>query len=152
MIRIDRLGEKVEGALFHRGHGVLNAAERRHDDDRQFGIELFRRAQHTKPVAIRQAQIRQHDARARRQQGGRCLLLVTRLEDRLALRHVERALAQRRLATENVLLKEELASRRGAPQIVGEDAHLKQVSVTLQRAAGTDTTVLLEEIDEDFFE
>ena len=57
---------------------------------------------------------------------------------------VERALAQRRLATENVLLKEELASRRGAPQIVGEDAHLKQVSVTLQRAAGTDTTVLLE--------
>ena len=34
---------------------------------------------------------------------------------------VERALAQRRLATENMLLKEELAQRRGAPQIVGED-------------------------------
>ena len=34
---------------------------------------------------------------------------------------VERALAQRRLATENILLKEELAARRGAPQIVGED-------------------------------
>ena len=29
---------------------------------------------------------------------------------------VERALAQRRLATENMLLKEELAQRRGAPQ------------------------------------
>jgi DNA-binding NtrC family response regulator len=57
---------------------------------------------------------------------------------------VERALAQRRLATENILLKEELAARRGAPQIVGEDPRLKQVSVTLQRAAGTDTTVLLE--------
>jgi DNA-binding NtrC family response regulator len=57
---------------------------------------------------------------------------------------VERALAQRRLATENILLKEELAAKRGAPQIVGEDARLKQVSVALQRAAGTDTTVLLE--------
>jgi DNA-binding NtrC family response regulator len=57
---------------------------------------------------------------------------------------VERALSQRRLATENILLKEELASRRGAPMIVGEDSKLKQVTVSLQRAATTDTTVLLE--------
>ena len=57
---------------------------------------------------------------------------------------VERALAQRRMATENILLKEELAARRGAPQIVGEDARLKQVTVALHRAAATDTTVLLE--------
>jgi len=58
---------------------------------------------------------------------------------------VERALAQRRLATENILLKEELAARRGAPQIVGEDARLKQVTVSLHRAASTDATVLLED-------
>src|SRR2546430_6272947 len=57
---------------------------------------------------------------------------------------VERALSQRRLATENILLKEELALRRGAPQIVGEDAKLKQVTVALHRAASTDATVLLE--------
>jgi DNA-binding NtrC family response regulator len=57
---------------------------------------------------------------------------------------VARALSLRRLATENVLLKEELASRRGAPQIIGEDPKLKQVTLTLQRAAATDTTVLLE--------
>ena len=57
---------------------------------------------------------------------------------------VERALAQRRLATENILLKEELATRRGAPQIVGEDPRLKQVTVALHRAAATDATVLLE--------
>jgi DNA-binding NtrC family response regulator len=57
---------------------------------------------------------------------------------------VERALAQRRLATENLILKEELALRRGAPQIVGEDVKLKHLSVTLHRAAATDTTVLLE--------
>ena len=57
---------------------------------------------------------------------------------------VERALVQRRLATENFLLKEELAQRRGAPQIIGEDPRLKQVSLTLHRAASTDTTVLIE--------
>ena len=57
---------------------------------------------------------------------------------------VERALAQRRMATENILLKQELAQRRGAPQIVGEDARLKQVTVMLHRAAATDATVLLE--------
>src|SRR5689334_20703011 len=57
---------------------------------------------------------------------------------------VERALAHQRLATENILLKEELASRRGAPKIVGENQKLKQVTVALQRAASTDATVLLE--------
>ena len=57
---------------------------------------------------------------------------------------VERALSQRRLATENILLKEELAARRGAPEIVGEDAKLKQVTVALHRAASSDATVLLE--------
>ncbi len=57
---------------------------------------------------------------------------------------VERALSQRRLSTENMILKDELAQRRGAPKIVGDDAKLKQVSVALHRAAATDTTVLLE--------
>jgi DNA-binding NtrC family response regulator len=57
---------------------------------------------------------------------------------------VERALSQRRLATENILLREELAARRGAPQIVGEDPGLKKVTVALHRAASTDATVLLE--------
>ena len=58
---------------------------------------------------------------------------------------VERALAQRRLATENILLKEELAQRRGAPQIVGEDpaaeAGVGRRCIARRR---TDTTVLLE--------
>jgi DNA-binding NtrC family response regulator len=57
---------------------------------------------------------------------------------------VERALAHRRLATENILLKEELALRRGAPQIIGDDPKLRQISASLQRAAATDTTVLLQ--------
>jgi DNA-binding NtrC family response regulator len=57
---------------------------------------------------------------------------------------VARALEQRRIVTENLLLKEELAVRRGAPQLVGEDPSLRKVFAGLQRAAATDTTVLLE--------
>jgi len=57
---------------------------------------------------------------------------------------VARAIAQRRMATDYVLLKQELAERRGAPRIIGDDAKLMQVSQQLHRAAGTDTTVLLE--------
>ena len=57
---------------------------------------------------------------------------------------VERALAQRRLFAENTLLKEELAERRGAPRIIGEDPSLRMVLQHLHRASATDATVLLE--------
>jgi DNA-binding NtrC family response regulator len=57
---------------------------------------------------------------------------------------IHRALEQRRMITENLLMKEELAVRRGAPQLVGEDASLRKVFAALQRAATTDTTVLIE--------
>ena len=57
---------------------------------------------------------------------------------------VERAIAQRRMLSEYILLKEELAERRGAPKIIGEDRHLRQVTQQLHRAANTDATVLLE--------
>ena len=57
---------------------------------------------------------------------------------------VERAIAQQRMHTEYILLKEELAERRGAPRIIGEDAQLRQVTQQLHRAAVTDTTVLIE--------
>jgi len=57
---------------------------------------------------------------------------------------VNRALEQRRLVNENLLMKEELAVRRGAPQLVGDDPSLRKVFAGLQRAAATDTTVLIE--------
>ena len=41
-------------------------------------------------------------------------------------------------------MKEELAVRRGAPLLVGENASLRKVYASLQRAATTDTTVLIE--------
>src|SRR5690606_12578213 len=56
---------------------------------------------------------------------------------------VERALRQRRLAAENLLLREEIAARHGAPVIIGEDAGLRRVQSAVHRAAGADTTVLL---------
>jgi transcriptional regulator with GAF, ATPase, and Fis domain len=57
---------------------------------------------------------------------------------------VGRALEQRRLATENLLLREELAERRGLPHIIGEHDTLKRVMSSVQRAASGDTTVLVE--------
>ena len=57
---------------------------------------------------------------------------------------VGRALEQRRLATENLLLREELAVRRGLPHIIGEHAALRKVMLSVQRAAQGDTTVLIE--------
>ena len=57
---------------------------------------------------------------------------------------VQRAIAQRRMLNDYFILKQELAERRGAPRIIGDDPKLRQVSQQLHRAAGTDTTVLLE--------
>ena len=57
---------------------------------------------------------------------------------------VSRALEQRRLLTEYRLLKEEAAARRGGPSIIGDSPALRQVMAAIDRAAGTDTTVLLE--------
>lgn len=57
---------------------------------------------------------------------------------------VERALGQRRLLSEYNLLKEEAAKRRGMPAIIGESSAIRQTMQAVQRAAGSDTTVLLE--------
>jgi DNA-binding NtrC family response regulator len=57
---------------------------------------------------------------------------------------VGRAVGQRRLLAEYLLLKEELAARRGLPLIVGSAPALKQASIAVQRAAVSDATVLLE--------
>jgi DNA-binding NtrC family response regulator len=55
----------------------------------------------------------------------------------------ERAVEQRRLRMENLILKEAYASRYGFPQIIGEDRALEEVSRAIQRSAVADTTVLL---------
>ncbi len=110
------------------GFGVLRAAK---DHDPQL------------PVIVMTAFGSIQDAVAAMKEGALDFLAKPVDPDHLMLL-VERALAQRRLATENMILKDELAQRRGAPHIVGDDAKLKQVSQSLHRAAATDATVLLE--------
>ena len=95
------------------------------------------------PVIVMTAYGSIEDAVAAMKEGALDLLAKPVDPDHLALL-VARALEQRRMVTENLLLKEELAVRRGAPQLVGEDLSLRKVFASLQKAAATDTTVLLE--------
>ena len=110
------------------GFGVLRAAKELDQD---------------LPVIVMTAYGSIQDAVAAMKEGALDFLAKPIEPDHLLL-IVERALAQRRLVTEYLLLKEELALRRGMPKIVGDSAALRQVSLALQRAAGTDTTVLLD--------
>ncbi|HET9481234.1 MAG TPA: sigma-54 dependent transcriptional regulator, partial [Candidatus Polarisedimenticolia bacterium] len=57
---------------------------------------------------------------------------------------VQRALAQRRLVTENFLLKEEFAERFGLPRIVGESPVMAALVAQVRRVAPTGATVLLQ--------
>jgi len=57
---------------------------------------------------------------------------------------VSRALERSRMLGEYRLLKEEAAARRGGPAIIGDSPALRQVMTAIDRAAATDTTVLLE--------
>jgi len=56
---------------------------------------------------------------------------------------LDRAVERRRLLTELVLLQEEHQRRFGLPEVLGEDPALKEAMMALQRAAVTDTTVLV---------
>ncbi len=56
---------------------------------------------------------------------------------------LDRAVERRRLLTELVVLQEEHQRRFGLPEVLGEDPALKEAMMALQRAAATDTTVLV---------
>src|SRR5262249_49775913 len=56
---------------------------------------------------------------------------------------IDRALEQRRLRLENILLKEEFQRTYGIPKIIGDSPPIQAVSQTIQRVAPTDATVLL---------
>jgi DNA-binding NtrC family response regulator len=56
---------------------------------------------------------------------------------------LERAIDRRRMLTEYVLLKEDYQRRFGLPKVLGEDPGLKETMLAIQRAAGTDATVLI---------
>ena len=108
------------------GFGVLRAAKEADPD---------------LPVIVMTAYGSIQDAVAAMQQGALDFLAKPVDPDHLLLM-VSRALAQRQLLTEYQLLKEEAASRRGG--IIGDSPALRQVMVAIEKAAVTDTTVLLE--------
>ena len=56
---------------------------------------------------------------------------------------LDRAIDRRRLVTDYVLLKEDYQRRFGLPRVLGEDPALKETLLAIQRAAGTDATVLI---------
>src|SRR6185295_9021861 len=56
---------------------------------------------------------------------------------------IDRALEQRRLLVENILLKEEFQRNYGIPKIIGDSSAIQAVSREIQRVAPTDATVLL---------
>ncbi len=56
---------------------------------------------------------------------------------------IDRALEQRRLTLENMLLKEDFQRNYGIPKIIGESAAMQTVSREIQRVAPTDATVLI---------
>ena len=56
---------------------------------------------------------------------------------------VQRAAQQQELLRENLLLREEFATRYGFPRIVGEHAAIREVSQQIQKVSATDSTVLL---------
>ena len=56
---------------------------------------------------------------------------------------IKRALENQRLLTENILLKEEVASKFGLPRIIGNSAEFMKVAQIIQKVAPAKTTVLL---------
>ena len=56
---------------------------------------------------------------------------------------IDRALGQRRLMLENIILREEFQRAYGIPQIIGDSPAIQKVSQAIQRVAPTDATVLL---------
>src|SRR6202167_3460637 len=56
---------------------------------------------------------------------------------------VKRATQEQELLRENLLLREEYASRYGLPRIVAEHNSIREVSKQIQRVAATDSTALL---------
>jgi len=59
------------------------------------------------------------------------------------LLEIERAISQFRLVAENIILKEGLAERLGAPVIIGNSKKIQEVSALIQKVAPSNATVLL---------
>ncbi|HVD91440.1 MAG TPA: sigma-54 dependent transcriptional regulator [Vicinamibacterales bacterium] len=130
--------------LLHQAQPAVVLTDLRLPDGDGFGVlRAAKEIDADIPVIVMTAYGSIEDAVAAMKEGAMDFLAKPVDPDHLLLL-VNRALEQRRIVTENLLMKEELAVRRGAPQLVGEDPSLRKVFASLQRAAATDATVLLE--------
>jgi DNA-binding NtrC family response regulator len=159
----DSLRAMLRHALESQGHAVVEARDeteararlaerlpavvlsdlRLPDGDGLGVLRAARDADSELPVIVMTAYGSIQDAVAAMKDGASDFLAKPVDPDHLLLL-IERALAQRRLVSEYNLLKEEAAARRAVPSILGETTIIKQALAAVQRAASTDTTVLLE--------
>ena len=85
VLGVDRLGEEVEGPFLHRADGVLERAERGHDDHRDLFVQLFRGPQDGEAIPFRKPQIGEHERRLRLLQHLHRFGGITRFDDLVAV-------------------------------------------------------------------
>ena len=105
-------------------------------------LEAARRSDPAVPVIMMTAFGTVQDAVRAMKQGAFDFLAKPVDTDHLLLL-VERALGQRRLLLENLMLREEFRDRLGLPEIIGDSPALRAACAQLQKVAGTEATVLL---------
>jgi DNA-binding NtrC family response regulator len=105
-------------------------------------LQAAREADPETPVVVMTAYGTVEDAVRAMKEGATDFLTKPVDTDHLLLL-LDRAVDKRRVLTELILLKEEYQRRFGLPRVLGEDPVLKEAMLAVQRAAATDTTVLL---------
>jgi DNA-binding NtrC family response regulator len=105
-------------------------------------LQAAREADPQTPVIVMTAFATVEDAVRAMKEGATDFLTKPVDTDHLLLL-LDRAMERRRLVTEYVLLKEEYQRRFGLPRVLGEDPALKETMLAIQRAAGSDATVLI---------
>jgi hypothetical protein len=61
VLRVDRLRQKVERPFLHRTDRIFEGAKRRHDDDRDLLVQLFRGTQDGEAVPFGKSQIGEYE-------------------------------------------------------------------------------------------
>ncbi len=105
-------------------------------------LDAAREADPETPVIVMTAYGTVEDAVRAMKQGAHDFITKPVDTDHLVLL-LQRAIEGRRLKVDYVLLKEDFQRRFGLPRVVGEDPAFKETLLAVQRAAGSDATVLL---------
>jgi hypothetical protein len=74
LLRAERLVDVIERAQLHGLDGIVDGAERRHDDELRVRLQSRRRAEHVHAVHTRQVQVEQHQVVEFTIEGLQCVL------------------------------------------------------------------------------